>query len=288
MAHSLPFGTGRLFRLSREGIAPSVLFGTLHLSDPRIVNFSPKVIKAITTARQIAVEFVEDPESLQHPAPARHDAAALAAMQARDDQRPDHLLDPADLDLLKVTLARRGLPEGVAQNLSPAALVLLLDIPPCAVSVPGAEPYTEAIIQNIAHKHHIPVVGLETFASQLKTINGLPREIERELLVSSILSSFHAEDMIETEIQRYAASNLGELVAWMMSPQLIPGIPRSRIPLAFLKRLLDDRNLLMRDRALPLLGQGGAFIAVGAAHLPGENGLVRLLQAEGYRVDVLE
>ena len=284
---SLPFGNGRMFRLSREGIAPSILFGTLHLSDSRVVDVSPRVTEAITTARQVAIEFVEDPQSFRHSAPARRDTAALAAMLARNDQRSDRLLDPDDLDLLKLALARRGLPDGVA-NLNPAALVLLLDIPPCAASLPGGPPYMEALIQDIARKHHIPVVGLETLASQLKAIDDLPRDVKRELLVSSILSSFRAEDVVETEIRRYAGSNIGELVAWMMSPQPIPGVPRSRIPPASLKRLLDDRNLLMRDKALPLLRQGAAFIAVGAAHLPGENGLVRLLQAEGYRVDVLE
>jgi uncharacterized protein len=285
---AMPFGNGRMFRLSREGTAPSILFGTLHLSDPRVVDFSARVNEAIRTARQVAVEFIQDPQSLRRPASARRDEGAWVAIQARDDQRPDRLLDVEDLELLKLALKDRGLPEGTAQNLNPAALVLLLDIPPCAATLPGGALYAEALIQDIAHKHHIPVVGLETLAGQLKAIDDLPRDVERELLVSSVLSSFRAEDVVETEVRRYAGSNIGELVAWMMSPQPIPGVPRSRIPPASLKRLLDDRNLLMRDKALPLLRQGAAFIAVGAAHLPGENGLVRLLQAEGYRVDVLE
>jgi uncharacterized protein YbaP (TraB family) len=44
----------------------------------------------------------------------------------------------------------------------------------------------------------------------------------------------------------------------------------------------------MRDRALPLLRQGSAFIAVGAAHLPGKEGLLRLLEEEGYRIEMIE
>jgi uncharacterized protein YbaP (TraB family) len=44
----------------------------------------------------------------------------------------------------------------------------------------------------------------------------------------------------------------------------------------------------MRDASLPLLQRGAAFIAVGAAHLPGENGLLRLLELEGYRIERLE
>ncbi len=44
----------------------------------------------------------------------------------------------------------------------------------------------------------------------------------------------------------------------------------------------------MRDRALPLLGKGGAFIAVGALHLPGDKGLVALFREAGYTVTAVE
>jgi uncharacterized protein YbaP (TraB family) len=48
--------------------------------------------------------------------------------------------------------------------------------------------------------------------------------------------------------------------------------------------LIHDRNLRMRDRLLPLLTKGGSFVAVGAMHLIGQDGLVELLSAAGYTV----
>jgi uncharacterized protein YbaP (TraB family) len=50
------------------------------------------------------------------------------------------------------------------------------------------------------------------------------------------------------------------------------------------KRLLDDRNRRMVERMLPRFDDGGAFIAIGAAHLPGENGVLALLEGRGYGV----
>ncbi len=40
----------------------------------------------------------------------------------------------------------------------------------------------------------------------------------------------------------------------------------------------------MRDRLLAELETGTVFAAVGALHLPGDNGMVALLRSEGYTV----
>jgi uncharacterized protein YbaP (TraB family) len=284
VGRSLPFGNGRLFRLSREGIASSILFGTLHLSDPRVTAFSSRVTEAIAAARSVAVEFVERGKTSRRTA--KH--AAAGAMRGRISQRPARLLSADELDLLNKALARRGIDARVALNLSPFALVLLLDTPACAATRPGGAPHAEALIEDIARRHRVPVMGLETLDSELKAGEDLPQDVARDLLVAGVVSAFRAEDVIETEIRLYIAAEIGALVAWMKSAQPIPGVPRSGFPPAFLAKLLDERNLRMRDASLPLLQRGAAFIAVGAAHLPGENGLLRLLELEGYRVEKLE
>jgi uncharacterized protein YbaP (TraB family) len=46
--------------------------------------------------------------------------------------------------------------------------------------------------------------------------------------------------------------------------------------------ILDDRNKNWIPKLKPLLAKGSVFIAVGALHLPGEFGLIKLLEAEGF------
>jgi uncharacterized protein YbaP (TraB family) len=74
----------------------------------------------------------------------------------------------------------------------------------------------------------------------------------------------------------------------VQSPEPIRGVAQAQIPPAIVDRLITSRNHRMRDRALAFLRRGGAFIAVGAVHLPGKEGLLSLLEMEGYHVDVLE
>lgn len=52
----------------------------------------------------------------------------------------------------------------------------------------------------------------------------------------------------------------------------------------FQQRLVVDRNHRMAERMQPYLQQGKVFIAVGALHLPGEEGLLNLLEQQGYAV----
>jgi uncharacterized protein YbaP (TraB family) len=52
----------------------------------------------------------------------------------------------------------------------------------------------------------------------------------------------------------------------------------------FTRVLLLDRNALMAERAASLLASGGAFIAVGALHLSGKDGLVERFRTAGYKV----
>ena len=53
----------------------------------------------------------------------------------------------------------------------------------------------------------------------------------------------------------------------------------------FMRVLLVGRNAVMAERAAPLLASGGAFIAVGALHLTGKDGLIERFRAEGYSGD---
>ena len=52
----------------------------------------------------------------------------------------------------------------------------------------------------------------------------------------------------------------------------------------FEQRIIIDRNHRMAERALPILADGNAFIAVGALHLPGKEGLVELFRQAGFTV----
>ncbi|MGH6837847.1 MAG: TraB/GumN family protein [Methylocella sp.] len=286
-AGAMPFRHGKLFRLSRPGAEPSYLFGTLHLSDPRITRFSALLRAAIAGSKIVVLESVETGTALR--GAIRNDGAAWRrATVADENHRADRLLGKTDFAQLEALVAGKGLSKSVAREFNPSTLALLLDLPSCAVRLPGAQPYVDELVANIARENRIETIGLETMIEQLDILDGLPRDKERDLLIAILRQEDRAEDVNETAITRYTEGDLGGLLAWMRSAEPIPGVAHAQIPPAFLDRLITLRNRRMRDRALPLLRRGGAFIAVGAAHLPGKEGLLSLLEADGYHAGAIE
>ena len=53
-------------------------------------------------------------------------------------------------------------------------------------------------------------------------------------------------------------------------------------------RVLHARNQRMAERLLPQLPKGGVFVAVGALHLPGADGLLARLKAAGFSLRALD
>ncbi len=286
-ARAFPFARGKLFRLAKGTSAPSYLLGTLHLADPRVTDFSPRVRDALAASKVVALEALEDGTRLRESMAKERDALR-AALLAPEDRRADRLLDPRDFAALEALLDSRGLRRSAAGRYKATVLALLLDLPSCAIRTERARPYADELIGTIARERKIPVVGLETLAEQLTILDGLPRESERELLLAALHQQGHAEDVVETTIARYESGDIGALLAWMRADAPFPGTDAPPTPPAFLERLIDARNLRMRDRVLPLLAKGAAFVAVGAAHLPGEEGLLRLLEREGYAIERVE
>lgn len=286
-ASAMPFRHGKLFRLSRAGTAPSYVFATLHLSDPRITGFSPRLRAALAGSKTVALETIEIGAVLRG-AITNDRAAWRRATVAVENQRADRLLDRADLARLEALAARKGVAQSAVHTFKPSVLALMLDLPACAMGLPGAKPYVDELVADIARENNIEPVGLEPIIEQLEVLDGLPRDTERDLLIAILRQADRGEDVIETMVARYAQGDIGGSLAWLRSAEPIAGVSQVQIPPAFLDRLITRRNYRMRDRALPLLKQGGAFIAVGAAHLPGKEGLLSLFEKDGYEVETIE
>lgn len=284
-AAAVPNGEGRLFRIEREGVAPSFLFGTMHLSDPRVLDIAGPAEDAFAEAGTLVVETVDLAD----------ENAVAAALLMRSDlinlPRGTQLLDLVPEDrrtMLEEALGEAGVPAGSVGTLQPWFVTVALAMPPCEVArqAEGLDVLDLALMRR-AEAGGMAVEGLESSAEQMEALASLPFDLQAENLVAVLELKDRLPDVFETMVGLYLDGRIGAIAPTIerIAPSGTDAASSAAVYTAFEEAVVTKRNILMAERAGPILERGGAFVAVGALHLPGEEGLVELLRSEGWQVE---
>lgn len=276
-------GDALLYRVEKDGLAPSYVFGTMHMTDPRVINLPPKAQKAFDESATVVIETTEVLD------PAKAQMALMAdpslSMFMGDDRLSDYL-DDEDRETLSQGLKQRGLQLALIDRMKPWLVSGMLALPACEMQRKQAgEPFLDIKLAQDAQTLGKTLVGLETIAEQLGAMASLPMEFHVNGLVEMVALGDRIDDITETMISLYVAGQPGMIMPALrtLSPENA-GANDAEGYAAFEEALINTRNATMAERATPILAKGSVFIAVGALHLPGENGLPKLLQDAGYTV----
>lgn len=273
------------WRVEKQGVAASYLYGTMHLSDKRVTTLKPGVEAALKAARSVVLEVADlTPSAL---------AAAMTTARGADlvysDGRTlaDELTEE-EFAKVKTVVTSTGLPGDAAKMFKPWLVSTLLSVSECErkQAASGAK-VLDMMIAERAKAAGTPVSGLETIEQQLVALSGIPEDQQLQMLRVSLKYFERTDDMMETMLQLYLKRDMGAAMPFQKALASEMGIPDTAFD-GFQKSLLVDRNARMSQSAVPFLNQGGAFIAVGALHLPGKTGLVTLLREAGYKVTPAE
>lgn len=272
------------WKVEKAGVQASHLFGTVHLTDDRVNALPASVDKALLAAKTVALEVPDlSPAAM---APAMAEAQHLLVYT--DGRSLMQQLSNDERAMAQKALRDGGMPAEALAALRPWVVSMTLALSTCEKkrAATGLAPLDQRLGDKARDKG-IPVIGLETLASQMKAMAAVPEADQLEMLKASLKLYGRADDLIETMVQLYLKRELG--VIWPLQEQLWQSVghdPKSFK--TFQAELLGKRNAKMRDAALPLLAKGGAFIAVGALHLPGNDGLVEHFRKAGYTVTPAE
>ena len=264
--HTLLHGSGLLWKIERNGTKPSYLFGTVHLEDRRVTELPPEVERALVNARSFTME-VE-----MHPA-ARSVYAESVVLENGKTLR-DFLEAEAFSYLVKLTERDYEISEKVLVGLKPWAVFTLLSRPR-----PTTGRTLDAVLEEQARVHRIPVYGLEDVEELVATLDSLPADIQAAILADTLCNYDQILEQKKTLVELYLHRDLAGMVALNSRAHTDEHVFE-----VLMDRLLYRRNERMAVRMQERLTEGGAFFAVGALHLPGEWGLLHLLEAKGYRV----
>ena len=120
------------------------------------------------------------------------------------------------------------------------------------------------------------VIGLETAASQLGRLDGLPDAAQEQLLRTTLDELDMSQRQMTDLVAAWKRGDRGAIETMTMSG--LSGHPEAY------SALIAERNLSWMPQLDACLARRACFVVVGAAHLVGPDGLLAMLEKKGYRV----
>lgn len=244
----------------------SYLFGTMHVRDRRAFRQEALILQKIDACTAFACEYDLDLADSDLPGKPFH----LPDGRVLNDYLPARKYGRTRMALLKAT----GIDIGHYRRLRPSIILQLLGEQVLAADRPLA---LDAYLWHYAREAGKELVGIETFAEQLELLQSLPVEPQVRSLaaVARNFASFRRQLMHLAAC--YEKGDLQRL--YQLSRRQAGGARKS---------LLLERNRIMAERLDPLLRNHSLFAALGAAHLGGQKGVLRLLKLKGWKVKRVE
>lgn len=242
----------------------SHLFGTMHMIESEFYIFPDKLKILVKNSDAIVMELPGLPSPYE----------MLKYVVLKDDTLWKYFGEGQEDSLMtwieEFTNYDRSMVKDVFSQMKPFALIQLTT----ASQFKGKVESYEMDFTEIAKADSIKIIGLETVADQMKIFDDITIEEQVEMLMATVRDPDANKDILESMQSTYYSQEIDKLY------QLIhkEGGTIAEKEDAF----LTDRNKNWIETLKDILPDSNLFIAVGAGHLGGPKGVIRLLQKEGY------
>lgn len=280
-----PYADGTIWRAEKPG-SSVIVVGTLHIPDPRFEKIVERLTPEIKAADLLILEASSEDE---------------LAMQALSATEPEmffltegptliDILTEAEWNMAKDRLAGLGIPGFLAAKFQPWYLSMTLAIPPCAmVAMQAGEKGLDRQLEQIALNAGIGLATLDDVRALLKLFSDEPLEKQLDGLRITLESTADGDAMTSTLIASYFDGRVRE--GWEFGRIQIEdaGIENGAELFEEVNQaLLEDRNIGWEPKIAELVEGKRVVIAVGAAHLSGETGVLRSLERAGYQLQLFQ
>lgn len=233
------------------------IFGTFHSDDNRVTNFDPKIINAI---KQSSLFMMETDELT--------DASVI---QNLNIDIPAQLTDN-ELERLKDLINFHVMFYDQAIRMKPWLLAFIFDSP---------NPITpfnqDNLLKQIAEDAYIKTQGLMTNIEHFSVLDFLTTNEQIEILKNALKRPDNIkQENFEKLLVTYLDGNLikiheinEKITLDLMSPELWQKVKQ---------KILIERNQVFNKKILEAMESHQIFVAIGASHLAGDDGLVAFLK----------
>ncbi len=279
-----------LYKISGNGVGkPSYIVGTYHLAPASYVDSIPGANEALASVEQVCGEV--DMAEMESMAGMQK---VTAAMMLPDGKSLSDILSEEEIGKLNTFMnevmgADLNNPLIAAQlgKMTPAAIANQLQLVQYMKMTPGFNPNAliDSYFQTEAKKADKPVIGFETLDFQISVLYaGSTIERQKEQLICMIDNQEYNQMVMEQLTKAYFSQDIDAVLA-VTEEKL--GTSCDSTPEEE-EALIYGRNADWVEKIPAIIGDKSTLFVVGAAHLPGERGVLELLKKAGYSVEAVK
>ncbi|MBV7531827.1 TraB/GumN family protein [Chitinophaga sp. sic0106] len=252
-----------LWKVSGNGLEkPSYLFGTIHMICAGDFEIKPKVKAALEAADAYVIETdIHSPE-------ARKVMQAAAISQEPQSKR---LSAATYKEVDSILMKHLKIPFQKLDNYTLGTInsILVMGTYKCT----DLKQY-ETELRKLAMEKQIKMDTLESVTAQMEFFN---KTYNDDYTIAQMRAFDDYSQVLTSMITNYKAENFKQLYAEMTAEKFMDKNSKHW--------LLHVRNANWAKKMPAMMQKGSNFFAVGTAHLGGEDGLIKLLQNQGYTVE---
>lgn len=242
----------------------SYLFGTMHLIEKNYFIFPDKLEKLVKKSDQLVMELAGMPNQLE----------ALNLVQLKEGSFFDYFTPEQTDTILQWAKTEMKMSEaGFRASMTKMKPFVVVQMATQMHFMGKTESY-EMTFEKIARENNVTILGLETLEQQMAIFDNLSKEQQTEMVMEGIRNMEKSLQQTEQMQKLYSGQNVDSL--FLMIQEEGETITEE------MSDFLDKRNKNWVPQIKEMIKEKKTFIAVGAGHLGGPNGVIRLLEKEGY------
>lgn len=279
-----------LYKISGKDIKkPSYIVGTFHVAPASFVDSIPGLRAAMDESEQVCGELemkdMMSPEGIKRMMDAMmlEDGKTLKDIFTADEM---NRLNAYLRELLTIDLTNPMLEQQMGK-MSPAALAQQMTVLTYIKKNPGfnLQDLIDNSFQKYAQEKQKPIIGLETLDFQINTLfKGKTIERQKELLLCIVDNPKYNEQMLDEMSKAYFALDINKLKELMDEKEnnQCDSTPAEN------DAIFGKRNRDWLTKMPAIMSAKSTLFHVGAGHLPGDEGVLKLLTNAGYTVEAVK
>ena len=262
----LKYGNGLLWKISLDGVSAGYIFGTIHIGDEEVLNLPEPVLDSLASSNTFIMEVIPEPEDAQ---------VMSMSMFFMDGKKLDDVINNNIFHKTAGILAEYGFTRDMVSVMKPWAAYIIMSYPENASEI------LDLKLLNLARSQGLKVFGLETAMEQVDIFARLSLDDQSRMLTDTVCHYEETKSDFDKIREFYLDGDLKGLYEYSQRYSFDDDAVYERIA----EKLITIRNGKMVERIMDHFKSGITFVAVGAMHLPGDDGILNLLELNQYQVD---